>query len=159
MFELIASTDITTSAAFHAREERRGREETLAMDIPRPVRVDTSSLVYLSELPSVSHGEGGTPTTAELAQLLRTEKTLRVVSFEIDDVERARRARVSLLARKYEGASSVEDDARIDILTERLRRLSPRVTNTDLGTMSKMVEDLEKVSLNINRIRENFGLK
>lgn len=159
MFELVATTDITTSTAFHAREERRGREETLVMDFPRPARVDTSSLVYLSELPSVRHGEGGTPTTAELAQLLRVEKTLKVVSFELDDVERARRARVSLLARKYEGASSVEDDARIDILTERLRRLSPRVTKTDLETMSKMVEDLEEVSLNLEQIRENFGLK
>lgn len=76
-----------------------------------------------------------------------------------DAVDRARDARVALLARKYEGLSTVEDDARLAILTARLRKLSPRVTNADLDRLTTIVGELEQVSSNLDAIRSRFGLK
>jgi len=159
MFELVASNDHTNSAALYAREERLGREETVAFDIPKLGPQETLSVVYLSGLPSVRQLRGGTPTAAELAQMLPRRAPLTVESYGRDTVEEARRARVSLLARKYGGSSSVENEARIDILTERLRKLSPRVTPTDLSTMGGIVDDLEKISSNLDEIRAKFGLE
>jgi hypothetical protein len=43
--------------------------------------------------------------------------------------------RILLLARKYQGISTAEDDALLRILTQRLRHISPRVTPEDLNRL------------------------
>ena len=43
--------------------------------------------------------------------------------------------------------------------TARLRKLSPRVTSTDLDNLGTMVGELEKVSTNLDVLRSKFGLK
>lgn len=59
---------------------------------------------------------------------------------ENDPVIRAAQERVALLTRKYAGIFTTEDEARLHVLTERLRRLSPRVIHEDLNRLSTMVD-------------------
>lgn len=49
-------------------------------------------------------------------------------------------------------------DARLAILTARLRKLSPRVTSADIDKLTTMVGELEQVSSNLEEIRRKFGL-
>jgi hypothetical protein len=75
-----------------------------------------------------------------------------------DELTRTREARLALLARKYEGQASTEDVARIHLLTERLRRLDPRVTEGERRAAQEVVESLERVTLAVTNIRNEFGL-
>jgi hypothetical protein len=77
----------------------------------------------------------------------------------LERFKRGRRSEAALLARKYEGLSTVEDDARLAILTARLRKLTPRVTAADIDKLRTMVGELEQVSANVDEIRSKFGLK
>ena len=70
----------------------------------------------------------------------------------------ARDIRIILLVKKYEGKSDREDNARLEILTQRLRRLSPVVTDHELTSATEIVDDLEAISSNLNKIRERYGL-
>lgn len=67
-------------------------------------------------------------------------------------------ARVSLLVQKYEGKSTKEDSARLEILTQRLRRLSPRVTSEDIAALGIMVDQLEEISDDIDQIAKKFDV-
>lgn len=158
MFDLATTTDMT-ARALQAREEKRGREETFVADRPSRAFEETAFLVYTSDVPSMRRNGTLTPTGAELTTLVeRSQAPLKTVPTE-DVADRARDARVALLARKYEGLSTVEDDARLAILTARLRKLSPRVTSTDIDNLTTMVGELEQVSSNLDEIRSKFGLK
>jgi len=68
--------------------------------------------------------------------------------------------RVALLARKYiEGRHfSDEEDARLRILTERLRRLIPRVTTEDLEKIESLVVDVNEANKQNQAIRRRLGL-
>ena len=97
-------------------------------------------------------GGESTATAAELREAFPS-KSLEQLAPEADDpVIRARDARVALLARKYASISTTEDDARLQILTQRLRRLSPRVTPEDLNSLSTMVGQLEEMSADLDEI-------
>jgi hypothetical protein len=72
----------------------------------------------------------------------------REIGREADDpVIRASEERVALLAIKYQGISTVEDDARLQTLTQRLRVLSPRVTPEDLDRLETLVGQVEELFL------------
>lgn len=158
MFDLAATTDMTRT--LQAREEKRGREETFVAERPSRAFEETVFLVYRTDVPSMRRNGTLTPTGAELASLVEStpHAPLKAMSKE-DAVDRARDARVALLVRKFEGQSTVEDDARLAILTERLRKLSPRVTSADIDNATTMVGELEQVSANLDAIRSKFGLK
>jgi hypothetical protein len=162
MFDLAPVADMT-ARTIQARDEKRGREETFVADQPARRFEETRFLVYSSDIPSVRRNGTLTPTVAELRR--QTEpmpapaKEAGVQGVHDNAADRARDARVALLARKYEGLSTVEDDARLAILTARLRKLTPRVTSADLDKLTTMVGELEDVSANLDAIRSKFGLK
>jgi hypothetical protein len=155
---LVADITPTTVAAY---EDRRGREETSVLTESRsPVASAETLFVSYWDLVPLVRREGLVTLTIEDQQKSGArEHGAAVVLDREDAVARARDARIALLARRYEGESSVEDDARIEILTLRLRRLSPRVTKTDLEGVEQMVEDLEGVAANLDAIRSKFGLR
>lgn len=157
MFDLATTTDMT-ARALQARDEKRGREETFVADRPSRTFEETSFLVYRSDVPSMRRNGTFTPTGAELTNLLVESRAVSKMPAE-NAADRARDTRVALLARKYEGLSTVEDDARLAILTARLRKLSPRVTSADIDSLTTMVGELEQVSSNLDEIRSKFGLK
>lgn len=78
---------------------------------------------------------------------------------EPSPVEVARDHRLAILARKYEGATlSREDEARVAILTQRLRRLAPRVTKLSWTIAEEAVAELEAVSVSVDEIGAKYGL-
>jgi hypothetical protein len=73
-------------------------------------------------------------------------------------LKEARDSRIALLVKKYEGAaaSTNEDSARLDILTERLRRLSPRSGPNDLEVLTAVMDQIENVSANLLNLRNEY---
>jgi hypothetical protein len=75
-------------------------------------------------------------------------------------VDHARTMRTYLLDRKHSGSHvSNEEAARLDILTDRLRTLSPRVTKSDTAAIETLVDDLSEMSSKLASIRSTFGLR
>lgn len=71
----------------------------------------------------------------------------------------ANRARLALLARQYEATRlSTEEEARLAIVTERIRRLIPRVTVDDFEALQSILEEAERIeSADIER-RRRLGI-
>ena len=153
----VGRSDIT-AANVPTSEEGRDQEETIVRERPVPTFQPTVFISFRSSVPFMHRGGVSTATAAELREAW--SKLLEQLSPEADDpVIRAGEARVALLARKYASISTTEDDARLQILTQRLRRLSPRVTPEDLNSLSTMVGQLEEMSADLNEIRAKFGLR
>lgn len=73
--------------------------------------------------------------------------------------EIANRDRLELLARAYvAGKLSPEEDARLAIVTERVRRLIPRVTAEDFEQLQLMAEELGRIETEDNQRRHRLGL-
>ena len=160
MLDVRSFSDITAPNAYPF-EERRGRgrgwEETVVGG-PVPAFRPTVFVSYWSSF-LLNRGGLSTATVAELREAFPS-KSLEQLGPEADDpVIRVRDERVALLVRKYEGMSTTEDEARFQILTQRLRRLSPRVTPEDLNSLSTMVGHLEETSADLDAIRGKFGLR
>lgn len=67
--------------------------------------------------------------------------------------------RIDLLVRSFSGDASNEDDARLQILTSRLRKLSPRITAEEINHLDNLVGELEGISANLDDIEAEYGLK
>jgi hypothetical protein len=65
--------------------------------------------------------------------------------------------RVKLLARKYGDKLDTEGGARLDILTQRIRKLNPRVTQRDLSRLATMVDEAEQISDDVASLRDEFN--
>jgi hypothetical protein len=80
-------------------------------------------------------------------------------AFQISEAEMANRTRLALLARQYEASRfSIEEEARLVIVTERVRRLIPRVTVEDFEALQAILEDVEHIeSADIER-RRRLGI-
>lgn len=70
----------------------------------------------------------------------------------------ARETRLALLAKKYEGEPTREDSARLALLTERIRRLQPRVTRHDVDVLTKVVDQVEQVTDSLAQMRLRLGI-
>jgi hypothetical protein len=151
-----ASQD-TGARALEARDERRGREETVVAGRTSRTAEQTAFLAYSSEVPSLDTLV--TPTIADLRARSPRAWAVSPALLAEDAIDRARDARVALLAKKYEGVATTEDDARFAILTARLRKLDPRVTDQDHAALNAIVADLEDASSSLDTIRSKFGLK
>ncbi|MGC4062575.1 MAG: hypothetical protein QM749_17715 [Aquabacterium sp.] len=66
--------------------------------------------------------------------------------------------RIGLLLKQQEATYSKEDDARLQILTERLRKLAPRVTSADIDNLDAMVDEIEHASARLDDIEAKYGL-
>jgi hypothetical protein len=76
-----------------------------------------------------------------------------------DSAAVAKDARRTLLAKKYAAKSSKEDHARLDILTERIRLLSPRVTEVEVDMLTSIVDQAGAMSATLEEIRSKYGIK
>jgi hypothetical protein len=103
--------------------------------------------------------ESHTPASVDQQHPLTQRKNVRSNStVDQSPLSKARDDRIALLVRKYEGLSSAEDSARLAILTERIRRLSPNIPAKALDLMEEMVQSAEDVSTDLADIRAQFGL-
>jgi hypothetical protein len=140
-------------------EEKRGREETVVGNFEKQRRAveETLFIGYQGQVPLLKREADSTATAEEL----RAPREQQVSHRDQDDDEvlKARDVRLALLARKYEGVASVEDTARLQILTERLRKLSPRVTDKDVEQITEMVAEAEGIAARLAAVKEKFGLR
>ena len=149
----------TITQSVQSNEHTPRPEETFILE-RRARRFDeTLFFVYHSDVPAMREGGSLTPTAAEMRERNHYRAVLDVIAPTNDLTERARDARLTLLAKKYEGVSTTEDDARLMILTQRLRKLSPRVTSGDVEKLTTMVGQLEQVSSNLEEVRRKLGLR
>ena len=97
--------------------------------------------------------EAATPTELEI---LHDTRNSSIGDTDLSNIDETRDSRITLLIQKYEGAATIEDSARLDILTQRLRQLSPRSGPYDIEILSAMVDEVEQVSDDINKLREKY---
>jgi hypothetical protein len=76
-----------------------------------------------------------------------------------DEDEVANRTRLELLARLYVNKKlSAEENARLEIVKEKVRRLIPRVTVEDFETLGEIAQDAETVRKRIAERRRRLGI-
>jgi len=155
----VQTSQDTGARALEARDERRGREETVVAGRTSRTAEQTAFCAYSSEVPTMSLDTLMTPTIADLRARRPRAWAVSPALLAQDAIDRARDARVARRAKKYEGVATTEDDARFAILTARLRKLDPRVTDQDHAALSAIVADLEDASSSLDAIRSKFGLK
>ncbi len=161
MLDLTVIHEMTTHSV-QLQDERRGSPETFIDELPVRGAEETLFLVNRYRVPSTRRTGTLTATGEELRSRSDVDAGAQVAprlrpDEPADPADLARDARVALLARNCEGTSTVEDDARFEILTQRLRKLRPRVEREDIGAISDMVDQLETVSDNLDEIRSKFG--
>lgn len=71
---------------------------------------------------------------------------------ERDPLEAATEDRIRLLAKKFESGIDREELARLEILTLRLDRLVPQVTEQDVRMLEQMAERIEGLQVEIDRL-------
>jgi hypothetical protein len=78
---------------------------------------------------------------------------------QVPEADVVNRTRLALLARQYEAARlSIEEEARLAIVTERVRRLIPRVTVDDFEALQAILEEAERIeSADVER-RRRLGI-
>jgi hypothetical protein len=147
--------DVTPTTAV-VYDDDRGREETPDLRKTRRAFEETVFVELRGQVPSLKREADTTATAGEL----RAGEPPVTTRVDLDDeVMKARDARLALLARKYEGTASIEDGARLQILTERLRKLSPRVTSRDVEQVADMVSEAERVAARLEAVKKKFGLR
>lgn len=122
---------------------------------------DVSSMVWIY-LYEKQGREERTQLRSELKQeaLLRDNPVFDKRVQPNDKVEDSNETRIVLLARKYASSQfSPEESARLDILTEKVQRLMPSVTDDDLAKMQKLSSRLDDISAVNNAIRRKYGLE
>lgn len=78
---------------------------------------------------------------------------------QTSEAETANRTRLTLLARQYvQEQLSTEDDARLAIVTERVRRLIPRVTADDFEALEYMLQEAARIEASDNERRQRLGI-
>jgi hypothetical protein len=148
--------DVTPTTAI-VYEDRRGREETAA---PQKLRRGFEETIFVELRGQVPVLKREADTTATADELRAGERRPPAVRVDVEDeVMKARDARLALLARKYEGTASIEDGARLQILTERLRKLSPRVTSEDVAQVEDMVSEAERIAARLDAVKKKFRLR
>ena len=74
-------------------------------------------------------------------------------------LETSRDQRLAILAREFEGIKLTrEDEARLAIVTQRLRRLAPKITTRSWTIAEEVLAELEGVSARIDDIGAKYGL-
>ncbi|MBI3915959.1 MAG: hypothetical protein HY322_02995 [Betaproteobacteria bacterium] len=76
-----------------------------------------------------------------------------------DPFERANRDRITLLARQYAAKDfSGEERARLEIVTERVRRLLPAVTVAEYESLARVLEMIKQAQESDAEIRRQLGI-
>lgn len=75
----------------------------------------------------------------------------------VDPLALAQESRLMLLADKYEGNITREGAARLQLLTQRLRKLSPRVSQADFERLSTLVDAVEANAGALEELRHKYA--
>jgi hypothetical protein len=93
-----------------------------------------------------------------IAPFSKTSIPQHVSAEAVDDVHN--RTRLELLARQYvSGELSPEEEARLAIVSERVRRLIPRVTTEDFEMLERILEDANQIEAEDIERRRRLGIE
>lgn len=83
-----------------------------------------------------------------------------ISTFELNPIVKMNSDRVVLLARQYAAKDKFPDEelARLVILTERMRQLSPAVTPKDVESMERVQDSIEQADRANRELRKKLGL-
>lgn len=146
---------------FEQRDQRRGRVETTYLELPSSEA--QTPFVSLDLATYVVRSEGGTLSAREVAAPVM-RPPVKLEQADSDAITRTSERRIALLDRQAQERHAgrtipIEDSARLDILTERLRQLAPRVTSRDVSQLESMIDTLERTASDLAGIKAEFGLK
>lgn len=149
-------TDVTQVSSFTSYQGYRDVDATPinGRTVARPEHTEYVSL----KPPVIQRPTVSTPMAFNGPKFYKENIGANVEPLENSPVDIASEQRLALLVQKHEGASTREENARLKILTQRLRRLSPRVTAGDVVALTTMVEQIEEVSTDLDDIRRQFGI-
>lgn len=103
-----------------------------------------------------------TATVAEIISGFQHRRALDATSKVADRpmgvAEKTQQDRVALLAKKYAGKLDSDASARLEILTQRMRLIRPRVTLATLSKMERTAEEVDEVTDGIAALRAEFGI-
>lgn len=162
MFYPTALPELTPSIAI-VYEAPSTQDLTLQLDHRAPLVREASGTSFVelaSRLPAFERPSARTRASSdvETGAGRASERDLAELSMP-DEATRAREERIALLARRHTGAGSIEDDARFRILTERLRRLVPRVTSADFQPVEAALSAMETTTATLDELRAKFGVR
>lgn len=81
------------------------------------------------------------------------------LSKEEEAFDIANRDRLVFLSRKYAGNYSKEDDARLEILKEKIRTMLPRVTENDFQHLANIAQELSNIHNENQNLWKELGLE
>ena len=65
---------------------------------------------------------------------------------------------LALLSKKYAGVLDVDGAARLEILTQRIRNLNPRITEDNLTLLTNAVNDVTEISDGIAALKKRLKI-
>lgn len=101
---------------------------------------------------SLTSSEWQTPVTIDRSVVAQNHDNA------IAEVETVRDRRLRLLAAKFENETTYEDDARLQLLTARLRRLAPRVTMESVDALKAAADTIESASSELEAMKRRLGV-
>lgn len=142
-------TSVSSSTEFLSRADAVLRQKRST-----PIGETSTAEVHSFEKAELSH------TLEELQQHPVFGSLWRTPQPEaISPLETTRDHRLAILARELEGAELTrEDEARLAILTQRLRNLAPKVTTKAWTIAEEALAKLEDVSVRVDEIGVKYGL-
>lgn len=156
MFDVGIQLDVTpVSGPPYIHEYRGGTANPLGDPLKREVQA--TEMVSGKPL-QIQRGNVATP----LVSGLRHKPQMEAIQTEAADdalLISARESRITLLVRQYDGSTTKEEAARLEILTQRLRRLSPHVTVADVDELSNVIGRIEEISTRADELRGRFGIR
>lgn len=103
---------------------------------------------------------GLTPASLDHHVQRQYEPLVAQTAESVSAVERTAEDRRRLLARSYgAGDENREDESRLEILTARLRNLSPRVTHVEISNVEQLMNTIDLRRDAIEEIARQFDLK
>lgn len=122
---------------------------------PAPESQSTPATRFVFE---VDTSQRATPIGATSARPVERAGEVFAVAHPSRGVEREAAVRLELLVRKSAHGVSPEDDARLKVATERLRRLLPRVTADDFEALADAAEKVAKLGEDAVALRRELAL-
>ncbi|CAE6848945.1 hypothetical protein R75465_07071 [Paraburkholderia aspalathi] len=101
---------------------------------------------------SLTSSEFGTPTTIDRSTVEQYPDNASA------EAETVRDRRLRLLVAKFENETTYEDEARLHLLTARLRRLAPRVTVESVNALKAAADTIENASSELEAMKRRLGL-
>ena len=166
-------TDLTSTELLSPQPKTAEEEEDTPRSITEKRRIPMSLIWAFASTPvlqppvlsfnnDILAAKNVTPLMEEIEEFLwplPVEEDFAELSSRESEAEAANRARLALLARQYVAERlSTEEEARLAIVSEKVRRLIPRVTVEDFQELERILEETKRIELEDLERRRRLGI-